>query len=97
MNEAHIPVLLTEAECQFILRFCDGRVGMDMSLKLALATVSGKAAKAVVRFTSGELSRLIDVLRLNANDEESTTHPKEWASNLAAYLSKRFDEIEIAV
>jgi len=93
MSQGHIPVLLTEAECKFIVEFCDGKIGIDLSLKLGLAKANGAAAKAVVRFTSGELSRLIDVLRLNAALETTSTGASEWAD----YLLKWDDEEEVAV
>ena len=97
MNEGYIPVLLTEEECQFMVEFCSGKIGIDLSLKLGLAKATGMAAKAVVRFTNRELTRLIDALNLNAALETTSTGVSEWANELADYLLKWDEEKEVAV
>ena len=96
MKQGHIPVLLTEQECQFIVEFCSRQINMDLSLKLALTKASGKTVKAVVRFTDDELPRLIDVLKLKAALYTTSISASAWASELALYLSKEDKKLKSA-
>ena len=88
-----IPVLLSELECQLILEFCSGRIGIDLSLKLGLAVPKGAEEKATVRLTHEELSHLIDVLKRTASLATTAVSARRWANDLADYLLK-WDETE---